>query len=191
MGFGRSQGAEYRCTARGWCAAHRLQDGSVYLFSLSSVHLEIGEDEPMFTIVHSYVVCNQCHKNNRKQQTRILTVVGIVICPAMIFAAQNLDGGFKYSLFSLFGEDSHFDTYVYHMFQMGWFNHQRASTLMPQPNVSRHLAVLPWGLVVALISLEPTPMVRDKRWCQPEIWEMEEILGPTCTVGPDPVINGL
>ena len=30
-----------------------------------------------------------------------------------------------------------------HIVQMGWFNHQRASTLMPQPNVSRHLAVLP------------------------------------------------
>ena len=93
----------------------------------------------------------------------------------MIFAAQNLGGGFKYLLFSLFGEDSHFDTYVYHMFQMGWFNHQLALTLMPQPNVSRHVAVFPWGLVVALISLEPTPMVPDKRWCQPEIWDMEEI----------------
>ena len=29
----------------------------------------------------------------------------------MIFAAQNLDRGFKYLLSSLFGEDSHFDTY--------------------------------------------------------------------------------
>jgi len=58
----------------------------------------------------------------------------------MTFAAQNLGGGFKYLLFSLFGEDSHFDK---HIFQMGWFNHQLALTLMPQPNVSRHLAVLP------------------------------------------------
>ena len=64
--------------------------------------LRIGEDEPMFTIVHSYVVLNQCHKNNKKQQTSILP---------SIFAAQNLDRGFKYLLSSLFGEDSHFDTY--------------------------------------------------------------------------------
>ena len=34
-----------------------------------------------------------------------------------------LGGGFKYFLFSpLFGEDSQFDE---HIFQTGWFNHQR------------------------------------------------------------------
>ena len=64
----------------------------------------------MFTIVHAYVVLNQCHKKQQKTANKY-TVVGIVICPAMIFAAQNLDGGYKCLLFSLFGEDSHFDTY--------------------------------------------------------------------------------
>ena len=35
--------------------------------------LKIGEDEPMFTIVHAYVVFNQCHKKQqKKQQTSIL-----------------------------------------------------------------------------------------------------------------------
>ena len=54
----------------------------------------------------------------------------------------NLGGGFKYFLFStLFGEDFQFDE---HIFQMGWFNHQRVMLSLLQ-TFSLWLLVKSWN----------------------------------------------